>query len=461
MAALSFNLFLLSCFTTFALLCFTTTALTTTPTITKPRRYVTKLIHPGSVHSPFYNPTSTVSDRARRVIDSSSARLAYLQAKFQEISLATGTGTDDVRAGVIAETTAESFIANISIGEPPSPQLLVIDTGSSLSWTQCQPCSSWFKSCFQQAVPVFDPSKSSTYKRVSNCSSPTCDTAPGKGCDASGYCTFNLTYNDGTTVTGPLATETLTFVTSDEGTISVPNIIFGCANSVRGFGGQASGLVGLGSSQISLVSQLGSKFSYCFGRVMDPQYIHNQLVIGDGAKVEGLSTPLEILGGSYFLTLQSISVGETNLNISPSVFQRPPNRIGGVVIDSGTTLTYLPRAAFDPLNVEVRRLADGLLPGLGGSSTSAPCYKGVIDRDLIGFPVVTFHFANGVDLDLDMESLFFQIDPNKFCMAVAPSDVLVDLTLIGVLAQQNYNIAYDLVGKTLSVQRIDCELLES
>jgi hypothetical protein len=148
MAALSFNLFLLSCFTTFALLCFTTTALTTTPTITKPRQYVTKLIHPGSVHSSFYNPTATVSDRARRVIDSSSARLAYLQAKFQEISLATGTGTDDVRAGVIVETDAEGFVANISIGEPPSPQLLVIDTGSSLSWTQCQPCSS----CFQQAV---------------------------------------------------------------------------------------------------------------------------------------------------------------------------------------------------------------------------------------------------------------------------------------------------------------------
>jgi hypothetical protein len=173
------------------------------------------------------------------------------------------------------------------------------------------PCSGWFKSCFQQAVPVFDPSKSSTYKRVSNCFSPTCDTAPGKGCDASGYCTFNQTYGDGSTVTGPLATETLTFVTSDEGTISVPNIAFGCANNVGGFGGQASGLVGLGSSQISLVSQLGSKFSYCFGRVMDPQYIHNQLVIGDGAKVEGLSTPLEILGGLYFLTLQSISVGET------------------------------------------------------------------------------------------------------------------------------------------------------
>ena len=106
-------------------------------------------------------------------------------------------------------------------------------------------------------------------------------------------------------------------------------------------------------------------------------------------------------------------------------------------------------------------MVDGFLQGLGGSSTSAPCYTGVIDRDLIGFPVVTFHFANEVDLDLDMEGLFIQTDPNKFCMAVVSSDVHVDSTLIGVLAQQNYNIAYDLAGKTLSIQWIDCELLES
>ena len=392
---------------------------------------------------------ATISDQARHAIDSSRARLAYLRAKAQGVSLA----TDDVRAGVIAETMSEGFLANISIGEPPSPQLLIMDTGSSLSWTQCQPCSN---TCFPQAVPVFDPSKSSTFMRAP-CSSAACLASPGNQCDKS-VCTFKQEYAGGTTITGLVATEKLTFETSDEGTISVPNIDFGCSNKVSGIGGQSSGILGLGSDQVSLASQLGSKFSYCFGSIRDPQYSYNQLIFGDGAKVEGPSTPLEILGGLYFLTLQGISVAGNLLNISSDVFKRTPSH-GGVIIDSGTTYTFLTRVRFDPLNAEVRSLTSGLLGGAEGSTTSAPCYTGIINRDLAWFPMVTFHFANGVDLDLDVESMFFQVGANEFCMAVLPSDI-DDVSVIEVLAQQGYNVAYDLRARTLSLQRIGCELLE-
>ena len=44
-------------------------------------------------------------------------------------------------------------------------------------------------------------------------------------------------------------------------------------------------------------------------------------------------------------------------------------------------------------------------------------------------------------------------------MAMVPSTA-ADLTLIGVLAQQSYNIACDLVENTVSIQRIDRALLE-
>ncbi len=226
--------------------------------------------------------------------------------------------------------------------------------------------------------------------------------------------------------------------------------------------GQCSGVVGLGSNEISLVTRLGSKFSYCFGRIRDPQYIHNQLVLGDGAKIEGPSTPLEILDGLYYLTLEGISVDQENLDISPEVFKRSPyNNFGGVIIDSGSSLTSLARDAFNSLNNEVQRLTNGLLEGVKSSDRPGPCYKGVINRDLIGFPVVTFHFANGVDLVLDIESMFHEIATNQFCMVVVPSDLGDNMSIIGVFTQQNYNVAYDLGRKTLSVQWIDCELLES
>ena len=182
------------------------------------------------------------------------------------------------------------------------------------------------------------------------------------------------------------------------------------------------------------------------------------MIIGDGARIEGPSTPITIFGGYYYVTLESISVGEKKLDISPKVFKVTKKGTGGVIIDSGSTLTYLPKAAFNPLKDEVLSLMDGLVQFVG-TLQSSPCFSGFISRDLVGFPVVTFTFANGVDLALDVGSCFYPAEPSSFCIAVVPSTA-ADLTLIGVLAQQSYNIANDFVGNTVSIQRIDCALLE-
>ena len=447
--AVLFNLFLLFCFTTTA----TTSLATTSPTNAKPKRLVTKLIHRNSVYSPYYNPTNTIADRARHAIDSSNARFDYIWKKIQGISL----DADDVRSGVIAESRRTGFLANISIGSPPVPQLLVMDTGSSLSWTQCRPCTN----CFFQALPIFNPPKSSTYRLVP-CDSPKCNRqVPGIICRAP-HCGFELQYVDGTTVSGFVSTETITFETSDEGIISVPNLVFGCETNVvvnpGTLGGQTSGLLGLGAEVISMANQLGSKFSYCFGSIWDPHYIHNQLIFGEGAKTEGITTFLDIIGTFYYIRLDSISVGEKMLDISPQVFELSEDGTRGVIIDSGTTLTYLPKAAFDPLKDEVLSLMKGIVKFIG-TQQSSPCFKGLIDRDLAGFPVVTFNFANGVDLALDVKSFFYMAGPNAFCMAMAPTTA-ANLTIIGVMAQQSYNIAYNLAQSSISIQRIDCALLE-
>ncbi|KAK9993224.1 hypothetical protein SO802_022927 [Lithocarpus litseifolius] len=356
-------------------------------------------------------------------MDSSNARFDYIWKKIQGISL----DTDDVRSGVIAESRRTGFLGNISIGSPPVPQLLVMDTGSSLSWTQCRPCTH----CFLQALPIFNPPKSSTYRLVP-CDSPNCNRqVAGIICRAP-HCGFELGYGDGTTVSGFVSTEKTTFGTSDEGITSVPNLVFGCetnvVNNPGALGGQTSGLLGLGAEVISMANQLGSQFSYCFGSIWEPRYIHNQLIFGEGAKREGITTFLDIIGSFYYIRLDSISVGEKMLDISPQVFELYEDGTRGVIIDSGTTLTYLPKAAFDPLKDEVLSLMNGIVQ-LIGTQHSSPCFKGLIDRDLVGFPVVTFNFANGVDLALDVKSFFYMAVPNAFCMAMAPTTA-ANLTII-------------------------------
>ncbi|KAK6243643.1 hypothetical protein QUC31_010052 [Theobroma cacao] len=60
------------------------------------------------------------------------------------------------------------YLMNISIGTPPFEILAITDTGSDLTWTQCEPCPE----CYKQDAPLFNPKSSSTYKRLEfTCSS--------------------------------------------------------------------------------------------------------------------------------------------------------------------------------------------------------------------------------------------------------------------------------------------------
>jgi len=108
------------------------------------------------------------------------------------------------------------------------------------------------------------------------------------------------------------------------------------------------------------------------------------LIIGDGARIEGPSTPITIFGGYYYVTLESISVGEKKLDISPKVFKVTQKGTDGVIIDSGSTLTYLPKAAFNPLKDEVLSLMDGLVQFVG-TLQSSPCLVGLLIVTLLGF----------------------------------------------------------------------------
>ncbi|XP_028751359.1 aspartyl protease UND-like [Neltuma alba] len=434
----SHHLLLLVAFSSHCLLNINTTSATTN-FLAKAHRIIFKLSHHKFILNQLHNQT----------VKASLARLAYLERKAGGISH--NYYTNDLRARMKAEIFGVQFMANFSIGDPPVPQLLTMDTGSNLFWVQCLPCNK----CFQQTSPLFDPFKSSTYTNIS-CKCPSCSVFDEDKCDAYDNCKFSHKYLDGTDVAGILGTEALTFVTSDEDVITVPEVLFGCASDNNAFDGEPSGIIGLGPSNISLVTQLGSKFSYCLGSIMDPKYTHNVLVLGEGARLEGDSTPLEVFNDLYHVRLESISVGEKQLDIDPCIFKRTPEGKGGVVIDSGTTLTFLLPEWYEPVASEVQKLLDGKLERSYDPYIPNLCYKGVISRDLTGFPVVTFHFAGGAELALDINSLFQENGKEEFCLALQESQ---EMSIIGIMAQQNYNVGFDVSGKNVFFQRIDCQLL--
>lgn len=101
---------------------------------------------------------------------------------------------------------AGDFVVSIYLGTPPVKASIIIDTGSDLTWIQSQPCNS----CYKQEDPMFDPSKSSTYKAL-ECSSPICDELfQDKQCTSGESCRYTYRYVDGAETDGYLSTETMT-----------------------------------------------------------------------------------------------------------------------------------------------------------------------------------------------------------------------------------------------------------
>lgn len=65
---------------------------------------------------------------------------------------------------------AGNYIVTVGLGTPNKQLSLEFDTGSFLTWTQCQPCVSY---CYPQNDPIFDPAASTSYTKIS-CNSAEC-----------------------------------------------------------------------------------------------------------------------------------------------------------------------------------------------------------------------------------------------------------------------------------------------
>lgn len=287
----------------------------------------------------------TKFERLQRAMARGKSRLQRLSLVA---TLSSRDETNDVKSTIHAGNG--EFLMQISIGSPSESYNAIMDTGSDLIWTQCKPC----KECFDQSTPIFDPSKSSTFEKIS-CSNKLCEALPISSCGGSN-CEYMYTYGDYSSSEGFLASETFTF-----GKVSIPNVAFGCGNDNEGSGfSQGAGLVGLGRGPLSLVSQLHmSRFSYCLTSINeDADSTSSTLLMGSMARDDYnniITTPLvknPTQPSFYYLSLKGISVGDTQLAIKKSTFSLNKDGSGGMIIDSGTTITYLEESAFSLLKKE-------------------------------------------------------------------------------------------------------------
>jgi len=412
------------------------------------------------VHTDSLLGNITSTERLKRAVKRSKKRLetlrlsAVLNINDRLVDVAQGIEAP-VSAGKGVEAENGEFVMNMEIGTPPSSFSAILDSGSDLVWTQCKPC----RHCFNQTIPLYDPSLSSTYRRVP-CKNPLCYRSGFSYCKNNSKCVYGYYYVDSDYTRGILSFETFTLSSQ-----SVPNIVFGCGhhNKGRGFS-QGSGLVGFGRGPLSFISQLGplvgNKFSYCLVSVNDSPNKTSPLFIGNNTKLNGTtvrSTPIiqSVLNPSfYYLSLEGISVGSKLLEIPAGTFDLQSNGTGGVIIDSGTTFTHLDRRGYDILKKELTSLINFPLVegGMGGMDLCFNLQNGSANPK---FPTLTFHFK-GANYQLSKENYLLAASTDVLCITTLPSS---GISIFGNFQQQNYHILYDNENNVLSFSPAVCDAL--
>lgn len=360
-----------------------------------------------------------------------------------------GSGFSSSVISGLAQGSGEYF-TRLGVGTPPRYVYMVLDTGSDIVWLQCAPC----KKCYTQTDPVFDPRKSRSFAGIS-CSSPLCRNLDSPGCNQRKMCLYQVSYGDGSFTLGEFSTETLTFRRT-----RVARVALGCGHDNEGLFVGAAGLLGLGRGKLSFPAQTGrrfnQKFSYCLvdrsASAKPSSIVFGNAAISRAARF----TPLlrnPKLDTFYYVELIGISVGGTRVpGITASLFKLDTAGNGGVIIDSGTSVTRLTRTAYIALRDAFR---------VGASSLKRAPEFSLFDTcfDLSGLrevkvPTVVLHFR-GADVSLPATNYLIPVDSSgSFCFAFAGT--MSGLSIIGNIQQQGFRIVYDLAGSRVGFTPRGC-----
>ncbi|KAI6676975.1 hypothetical protein NL676_037771 [Syzygium grande] len=226
------------------------------------------------------------------------------------------------------------FVVTVGLGTPKVNLTLIFDTGSDVTWTQCEPCHS----CYRQQDPLFEPSKSTTY-------------SPCSGSN----CTYSIVYADKSYSDGYYIQDLLTLTP----VYKFPNFIFGCGqHNSNGFR-PAAGILGLGQGGRTLISQTASEFSQIFCYCIPSRESSNGYLLFGGEALSHCQTDsyTPIISDKnnpsfYFVNLVGIAFGKQNFSFSSQSQQSPPPR---TIIDSGTPITRLPPLIYSAIREEFRK----------------------------------------------------------------------------------------------------------
>jgi hypothetical protein len=148
------------------------------------------------------------------------------------------------------------YNVTINIGQPPRPYYLDLDTGSDLTWLQCDaPCVR----CLEAPHPLYQPSSD-----LIPCNDPLCKALhlnSNQRCETPEQCDYEVEYADGGSSLGVLVRDVFS-MNYTQGLRLTPRLALGCGyDQIPGASSHhpLDGVLGLGRGKVSILSQLHSQ----------------------------------------------------------------------------------------------------------------------------------------------------------------------------------------------------------
>ncbi|CAD6332643.1 unnamed protein product [Miscanthus lutarioriparius] len=203
----------------------------------------------------------------------------------------------------------------------------------------------------------------------------------------------------------------------------VPRVAVGCGHDNEGLFVASAGLLGLGRGRLSLPTQTARRydrrFSYC---------------LVDRTSSSSLNRPSSAPRSSTLTFGAGAVPGRASFTPMRDLRLDPSTGRGGVILDSGTSVTRLARPVYAAVREAFRAAAGGLRLAPGGFSLFDTCYD-LRGRRVVKVPTVSVHLASGAEVALPPENYLIPVDTRgTFCLALAGTDGGV--SIVGNIQQQ-------------------------
>ncbi|CAH9109876.1 unnamed protein product [Cuscuta europaea] len=349
------------------------------------------------------------------------------------------------------------YFTEVTVGKPPKPYFLDPDTGSDLTWLQCDaPCSR----CTKTPHPLYKPNT-----ELVGCKDPLCASLQSgeQNCETLEQCDYEVQYADGASSLGVLLTDVFS-LNLTSGVEIDPRLVIGCGyDQVIGHSHHpVDGVLGLGKGPTSILSQLKKMglvrnvVGHCLGGQGGYLFFGDQVY--DASEV--VWTPMLHDYKSHYspgvaeLSFDGISTGVKNLL---------------VIFDSGSSYSYLHFKAYRAfISLVEEGLSGKPLRKADDDDTLPLCWKGKKPLKTVQDVKQYFKpFALGFSNGWKAKSLF-EISPESYLIISSKGSVclgvlngteagLQDINIIGDISMQHKMVIYDNEKKSIGWTAAKCD----